>query len=146
MNTWLREHLDSVVLASVILLCGISILSIYSATFDMGGLSFFHRQMIFAGVGLVLMCIILLTPFRTIQILSYPLYGVSIVILGMILVAGKVVAGSKSWFGVGGFGLQPSELAKVTTILALAAYLSQRTVNLRRTKDILVTFSIVLIP
>ena len=146
MNTWLREHLDVYVLAAVFLLCCISVASIYSATFDMGGLAYFHRQMIFAGVGFLLMLCILLTPFRTLQILSYPLYGISIMILAMILVAGKVVAGSKSWFGVGGFGLQPSELTKVTTVLALAAYLSQRTVSLRRLKDIVVTFAIVLVP
>jgi rod shape determining protein RodA len=146
MKSWLSEHLDISIVVAVFVLCCISVASIYSATFDMGGLAFFHRQMIFAGIGFLLMLIILLTPFRTIQILSYPLYGISVVILAMILVAGKVVAGSKSWFGVGGFGLQPSELAKVTTILALAAYLSQRTVSLRRTKDLFITFAIVLVP
>ena len=43
-------------------------------------------------------------------------------------------------------GLQPSELGKVTTILALAAYLSRGNANLHRMSDIFMTFLIVLVP
>lgn len=146
MNNWLKEHVDVTVLFAVLILTGIGIASIYSATFDSGSLVFFYRQMIFAGIGLLLMIAISLMPFRTLQLLSYPLYLLSIAILILILVMGKAVAGSKSWFGFGGFGLQPSEIVKVTTILALAAYLSERHVSLRRMKDLLITFGIVLLP
>ncbi len=63
--------------------------------------------------------------FPDIQLLSYPLYGLSITVLLVVLVAGKVVVGSKSWFGIGGLGLQPSEMVKITTILLWAYYLSR---------------------
>src|SRR5437879_5226315 len=117
MKTWLKEHVDLPVLGIVLMLVGISIGSIYSATYDTGSLTFFHVHITFSCIGFLLMIVIAVMPFRTLQLLSYPLYGISVLMLAMILVAGKVVAGSKSWFGVGGFGLQPSELGKVTTIL-----------------------------
>src|SRR5258707_5389935 len=132
MKNWLKEHVDVPVLAVVLMLVGISVGSIYSATYDTGSLTYFHRQIVFACVGFLRMISVAVMPFRTLQMLSYPLYGISVIVLAMILIAGKVVAGSKSWFGVGGFGLQPSELGKVTTILALAAYLSRGNANLHR--------------
>jgi rod shape determining protein RodA len=57
------------------------------------------------------------------------------------------VAGSKSWFGVAkGFGGQPSEFAKVTTILALAAFLARRSISLSNPKHLILTIGIVALP
>jgi rod shape determining protein RodA len=146
METWFKEHIDYQTIVIVALLLLISIGSVYSATYDAGASVYFHRQLIWALIGLLLMFTVMLIPFRVLQFLSYPLYAVSVGILVIVLVMGKVVAGSKAWFGIGGFGLQPSEFVKVTTILALASYLSQRHVNLHRLGDVVVTFAIVLVP
>jgi rod shape determining protein RodA len=146
MDSWFKEHIDFQTIGIVVLLLLLSVASVYSATYDAGASVYFHRQMLWALIGLLLMFSIMLVPFRVVQFLSYPLYGASIVVLMVVLVMGKVVAGSKSWFGVGGLGLQPSEIVKVTTILALASYLSQRHVSLRRLGDVAVTFGIVLLP
>ncbi|HTK81041.1 MAG TPA: rod shape-determining protein RodA [Bacteroidota bacterium] len=146
MKNWLAEHIDFLVLFVVGCLLTIGIVSIYSATYDTGSRAFFHKQMIFAGIGAIFMIVIIAMPFRTLQLLSVALYGISIIMLAMVLIAGKIVAGSKSWFGIGGFGMQPSELVKITTILALASFLSQRNRNLRRFKDIALAFGIALIP
>lgn len=146
MSNWFEERVDFVMLFTVILLLLIGIASVYSATYDAGASIFFKRQILWACLGFLIMLVVMMVPFRTLQLLSYPAYGLSILILLVVLVAGKVVAGSKSWFGVGGLGLQPSEIVKVTTILALASYLSDRHVNLNRLKDITVTFGIVLLP
>ncbi|HEV8537553.1 MAG TPA: rod shape-determining protein RodA [Bacteroidota bacterium] len=146
MKSWLSEHIDLLVVFIVLGLLTMGIISIYSATYDTGSQVLFQRQLTYAGIGFLLMVAILVMPYRTLQLMSYPLYAVSMIMLILILIAGKVVAGSKSWFGIGGFGLQPSELAKVTTIMALAAYLSQRGVNLHHAKDVVVTFAIALLP
>jgi len=146
MDSWFKEHIDFATMGIVAALLLIGVASVYSATYDAEAAVFFHRQLIWAGIGFLLMLSIMLTPFRIVQLLSYPLYGASIVVLMTVLAIGKAVAGSKSWFGIGGLGLQPSEIVKVTTILALASYLSQRHVSLRRFQDILVAFAIVLIP
>jgi rod shape determining protein RodA len=146
MDNWFKEHVDYTSLGIVLALVVVGVTSVYSATFDAGASVFFQRQLLWAGIGIVLMIAVLLVPIRSVQFLSYPLYGLSIVILLVVLAAGKTVAGSKSWFGIGGLGLQPSEITKVTTILALATYLSQRHVNLHQLKHIAVTFAIVLLP
>jgi rod shape determining protein RodA len=120
--------------------------SIYSATYDAGASVVFYRQLAWAGIGFLLMLAIAVLPLRTLQLFSYIAYGLSIVLLVIVLFIGKTVAGSTSWFGFGGFGLQPSELVKVTTILALASYLSNRQVDLQRMKSIVRASAFVLIP
>ncbi len=141
-----KDTIDFTTIIIVVLLLIISVASVYSATYDAGAATYFNRQLLWAGTGLLLMFATMFIPFRTLQLLAYPLYAVSLLVLLFILAAGKVVAGSKSWFGVGGLGLQPSELVKVTTILALASYLSGKHVNLNRFKDLLTAVAIVLIP
>ncbi len=146
MDRWIKANIDYSIIAIVLSLVVIGVASVYSATYDVGAPIYFQRQLIWSGVGLLLMFTIMLIPIRTIQLVSYPLYVFSLLVLLAILAAGKVVAGSKSWFGVGGFGLQPSEIVKVTTILALASFLSNRQVNLNRFKDLLTASTIVLLP
>lgn len=146
MKAFLRDRLDPVVFLAVLLLVSVGIASVYSATYDAGASLYFNRQLMWAAAGLVLMVVIWLLPFRTLQLASYPLYAASLLLLAAVLVAGKTVAGTKSWFGIGGFGLQPSELVKVTTIMALAAYLSYRHLDRGKLSEIAATFGIVLLP
>jgi rod shape determining protein RodA len=146
MDSWFKENIDFRLIVAVVILLIIGITSVYSATYDAGASAFFNRQVAWAGIGFVIMIAIMFVPFRTLQLLSYPAYGLSIIFLIVVLIAGKIVAGSKSWFGVGGFGLQPSELVKITTVLALASYLSQRQITLRRFKHLAITFGLVLLP
>jgi len=146
MDTWFKDNVDLKTIAPTLLLLAIGITSVYSDTYDAGASMYFNRQLIWTGIGILLMLIIMVLPFRTLQLLSYPLYGFSILFLIVVLIAGKMVAGSKSWFGVAGFGLQPSEIVKVTTILALASYLSERHVNLNRFKHLSIILGFVLLP
>ena len=54
--------------------------------------------------------------------------------------------GAKSWLNLGAFGFQPSEFAKIGTILALAAFLSRRNTNIESFSDILMALVIGFIP
>lgn len=146
MESFFRDRIDPVILFTVTALTGLGVLSVYSATYDAGASLYFNRQVIWACAGFVLMLVVWLIPFRTLQLLSVPAYLLSIALLVAVLVAGKTVAGTKSWFGFGGFGLQPSEFVKVTTILALATYLSYRNLEHARFVEIAMTFGIVLLP
>lgn len=146
MESSIKEKMDPVVFGSVVLLVLTGIGSVYSATYDAGASLYFNRQVIWGVAGFVMMLVIWLLPFRTLQLASYPLYAVSILLLIAVLVAGKTVAGTKSWFGIGGFGLQPSEFVKVTTIMALASYLSYRHLERGKLSEIAATFGIVLLP
>lgn len=77
---------------------------------------------------------------------AYVIYGVFIGFLLLILIGGKEVAGSRSWIGIGGFGVQPSEFAKFATVLALAKYLENPNKNLKDIKTLAISFFIILIP
>ena len=52
-------------------------------------------------------------------------YGAQLLLCSLVLVIGKKVGGARSWFGIGGFGIQPSEFAKMGAALALAWYCSK---------------------
>ncbi|MFT5998548.1 MAG: rod shape determining protein RodA [Neolewinella sp.] len=56
---------------------------------------------------------------------SYPIYGITVVLLILVLVLGKEINNARSWFSLFGLTFQPSELAKFGTALAMAAFLSQ---------------------
>jgi len=146
MDNWFKENVDYLTLAATLFLVGMSAISVYSATYDAGASVVFYRQLMWIGIGLLAMMIIMFVPFRTIQQWSYPAYWISVAMLIAVLFLGKSVAGSKSWFGVKGFGLQPSEIVKMTTILALATYLSKGNVYLFRLKHILIAASFVILP
>lgn len=146
MENWLKEKIDFTTLGLTLVLVVVSLFSMYSATYDAGASMYFQRHALWVVIGLLLMISVALVPFRTLQLFSYPLYGLSVAFLVGVLVLGKTVAGSKSWFGVGTLGLQPAEFAKAATILALAAYLSQRHVNLQRFKDTTKALAFILVP
>ena len=142
----LKERIDFTTLGLVVLLIAIGLVSMYSATYDAGASLYFQRQMLWAAAGFLIMLSITLIPFRTLQLFSFPSYVASLVFLLGVLVLGKTVAGSRSWYGIGTMGLQPAEFAKPATLLALAAYLSQRQVNLHRLKDLAIALGIVALP
>ncbi len=80
------------------------------------------RQMIRFGAGLALMFFVALVDIRVWLNLAYPLYAVALILLGAVEVMGVVGMGAKRWVDLGPFQLQPSEIMKVTLIMALARY------------------------
>ena len=94
----------------------------------------YGKQLLFivAGVGLILL--VLLSDARLYELLSIPIYVITLALLGLVLVAGKEVGGNKSWLVLGGFTLQPSELAKFGTALVLSWYLAFKKVDLAHWK------------
>ena len=89
------------------------------------------RQLLFMGLSALLILIVLLSDTRLFEVLTVPIYLVTLALLLAVLVAGKEVGGNKSWLEIGGFGLQPSEFAKMGAALMCARMLSQRGVDLR---------------
>lgn len=73
-------------------------------------------------------------------------YAAGMVLLLLVVVFGREVKGATSWFYIGGFSFQPSEFAKVVTIINLAAYLGLASVNFKNTRHILIALGIALFP
>lgn len=146
-KNFLRD-LDYFLLIPTLLLCGIGLLSIYSATFrGDGDLQFnFTKQLIHFGIGLVLMFAVILIPIRLIDGAAISLYVIVILLLILVLAAGSVRYGAQRWFALGPFSLQPSEIAKIATIICIARMLALSRVNPTHIANIIVTFALTLVP
>lgn len=90
----------------------------------------YGKQLLFIGAGAALILVVLLSDARLYELLSIPIYIVTLGLLALVLVAGKEVGGNKSWLVLGGFTLQPSELAKFGTALVLSRYLAFKNVDI----------------
>jgi rod shape determining protein RodA len=106
----------------------------------------YGKQALWAGICSVLAVFILLTDSKFFTATANLLYGVGIVLCLAALVIGSEVKGSKSWLVLGGFRLQPSELCKVFTCLALAKYISRQETDFSRTKSQVIGAAISLLP
>jgi rod shape determining protein RodA len=146
MNSFFKEYFDRVIFFSVLSLAGIGLLSIYSATFDAYEGRDFFRQLMWVGVGFVSMMTMMLLPLRWLQRNALRIFFASLSLLLLVLVVGKRVYGSQSWLGFAGLGIQPSEFVKISTMLALASFLSQSDVKATDLKDLVKTSAIVALP
>ena len=101
-----------------------------------------YRQFIWVGIGIVGAWITFHISPRLLEWLAPALYGFSLALLVLVLVVGTgagTAESSHSWLSVGGHQIgQPSELAKVATVLMLARYLSSRREPPRFLRDLLV--------
>ena len=117
------EGIDLVLLFITLGILTAGLLAIFSATYT-SGTDYFSKQLTFALFGILIMLVVSYIPPRIISRFSYYFYFIALILLVLVLFFGKKISGSKSWFSVGGFGIQPSEFAKIATILAISNFLS----------------------
>jgi rod shape determining protein RodA len=104
------------------------------------------KQFLWIITSILIIIVIMTIDFRFYDSFAYIIYGFIIFLLLLVLVAGTKVAGSTSWFSIGGFRIQPSEFAKFAVALALAKYMSTVGYKLTNFTNILVTACIIGIP
>ena len=146
MLSYLKEYFDFRAFFICVTLVVIGLMLIYSATFDINNAANFYRQALWAGIGFIVMLVTAFIPLRTIQRLSFMFYFTTLAILVVILAIGSTIKGSKSWFGIGGIGGQPSEFAKIATVLAFASYLSRTDVSISEIKHLVIALCIFVVP
>jgi rod shape determining protein RodA len=123
------RHLDLVLLGCIVAVSALGCLMIFSATrgrdpadFDT---SYLFKQILFVGVGLVVMVAVAAVDYRRYRELVPIAYGAILVLLLMVITGlGSERKGSQAWFQLGPFQLQPSELAKIVVIVALASVIA----------------------
>ncbi|MGB5429790.1 rod shape-determining protein RodA [Eudoraea sp.] len=146
------KRIDWLTVLFYLLLVGIGWINIYSSTFSGNNFSVFDfsqlygKQLIFIGLSLISILVILALEASFYERFSSVLYIISMVLLLGLFVFGKTIAGATSWYNLGFFNFQPSELAKVATALALAKYLSDIQTDIKNRKDQYYSFLIILIP
>lgn len=143
-------NFDWTLLLIVLAICAVGLLNIYSAgqsPLSAKGSSLYVKQSLWFLLGLVFMGLSLSMDYRSVISYGYVLYGVSLLMLPLVFVAGDVTRGTQRWLALGGFGFQPSEVMKLTVILALTKYFtwheSEEKYGLR---DLAVPFLLVFVP
>lgn len=118
------QNFDWTLFALVMCICAIGVVNIYSTGFSLGENSsqLYLKQIQWIMLGLVLMVVAFLIDYRAIAQAAYIIYAISIVSLVYVALLGHTANGAQRWISFGFVLFQPSELMKITMIIALARY------------------------
>jgi rod shape determining protein RodA len=141
---------DISVVAALLAIALLGILTLYSAmqgSAPQGGMPPHQKQLIWWGLGLMGILIVILIDYRHMEHYAYAIYAFSLLLLVYVLVVGRSISGAKRWIELGPLSFQPSELIKITMILALAKYFHHRAKQGRYNLfELVVPFLIFLVP
>jgi cell division protein FtsW len=144
---------DFLLLILTLLLVGFGLVMVFSASSSMtvvsdkfgnDALYFTKKQLIWAGLGTLIMLIVMNIPYYKFKIWFMPFLFLTILLLIGVLIFGERINGARSWFGIGGFGIQPTEFAKLAIILYLAAIIAKKDEKFREFKRGLLPIMIVI--
>lgn len=151
-NQSVTNNIDwiTVLLYSVLVIAGW--MTIYSASlpdettsiFDIGQI--YGKQILFIVFSIPLIMVVLTVDAKIYDKYAFIFYGIGILLLAGLFVAGKTIKGQTNWYSFGGFSLQPSEFAKIATSLVLSKFLSDVQINLKNTNHQLIAFAIICFP
>ena len=145
-------NVDWVILVLYFIMIFFGWLSIYasssgeevSSIFDLS--QRYGKQLLWIGLSVILIIVVLLIDAKFFSAFAFIFYAVMIIILIGVLFFGKTVAGSKSWFQIGSFGMQPAEFAKFTTALAIAKFLSMTNIDMRNIRTSVISIILIGLP
>ncbi len=127
------RHLDPTLIVFALLLFGFGALMVYSATFaqleaeTQPARFYLDRQLMFGVAGVIGMTVLALFGYRKLKAWAWLAWSVAVLLLIAVLSPlGTTVAGAQRWIQLGVFQVQPSELAKIAAIIAIAAVLAER--------------------
>lgn len=152
-NAELTRNIDTLTLLLYIGCVLMGWLNVYAAVYSPEDqTSIFHlstnagKQLMWIGTSVLLIIAVLVIDHKFYDTFAFVFYLVMIGMLLLVLVAGANIKGSRSWFKIGSFLLQPAEFTKMATSLALAKYLDQPGINLTKRKDLLWVGGIIGLP
>ncbi|MEG1506690.1 MAG: putative lipid II flippase FtsW, partial [Bacilli bacterium] len=127
-----NKKFDKLLFASVIIISIFGIIMIYSASSVWAeyrfhdAFKFVKAQSFFFIIGVIVMLILSKIDYKIYEKKANLILLVCFLLLGLVLIPGigSIRNGSRSWFGIGGLGIQPSEFAKIGLIIYVAKYLS----------------------
>ncbi len=146
------QGIDWVMIIIYLLLVFMGWINIYAAVYDQDHANIFDfsqrygKQLIWISAGLLLAFIIILIDPKFFNQFAFLIYGAALLTLLFVLGFGQEVAGSKSWFVIGSFKIQPAEFVKFATALALAHYLGNLGVKVDNLKATFYSSLIILTP
>lgn len=129
LNRNLLTQFDYMLFGACLCLALLGALGVYSADIQSGGGSYYVRQLIWVGLGVVVCLILSTIDYHLFSDHAFLIYGFALILLLAILFFGTEVNGSRSWIYLGGIGFQPSEFVKIVIILVMACFLAERSEN-----------------
>lgn len=142
---------DWLLILLYVTIVGLGFLNLYSSDFKAENtISFFSntygRQLIWIGASILIAFFIMMVDTIAFPMFSYIIYIAVIGILFFVLIIGAATHGAKSWIVIGNFKIQPSELAKFATALALSKFISSNGFKIRNFTNIIITIGIIFAP
>lgn len=133
-----RVHVDWYTFVPAIL---ISLAGLVTMNSFFGENQLFFRQSIWLLISVSVFFIVTTIDWRFLRRtrVLIPIFVATLLVLIILLLAGKVIRGSQSWFQLGAFAFQPSDLAKLVIVLMLAKYFSRRHIEIKNLRHILVS-------
>jgi len=142
----LLANFDWRLLALVIVTAAIGVVLVFSATHKTAQPYLYLTQLLWVGIGLGFLLLILFFDYHFLAQISKYIYGISLLMLIYPLLFGSEVSGARRWIRWGGFSLQPSEVAKIATLLLLAYYYAEMERVVLRFRDVLIPGLIAALP
>jgi len=151
-NTSIFSNIDWITVLIWLAMLGLGWANVYSAVYDEDHPAIldmsqkYGKQLLWISGAVVIAFILLIIDAEFHPTFSWIIYGVSMVSLVAVMFFGREVAGSKSWFRFGDFGIQPAEFAKFAACLALAKYLSDINTKMADMRTRVIACGIFLLP
>ena len=124
----LIKNFDWITLLVIVVLTLIGILTIYSSTRPLAGMSghadFFVKQIVWLLLSIIVLFIVTSFDYIWLYRLSYILYGIGLFLLVVVLIMGKTTMGAQRWINIGFFSFQPSEFFRIIFVIAFSSYLA----------------------
>lgn len=146
-SVFFRFDYKQIIPMIILLLFGVFF--VYGIGQQVGGVGaeiYWKRQIQWAAIGLVIWLVLALFDYRKYGVISLFLWPVSVALLGIVLKFGVDRFGAKRWFSLFGFSIQPSEIAKLCTIVFLAWLLSRKDIDVNKIKWFFLSILILAVP
>lgn len=123
-----KSGVDRILLVMILILICFGSVMVFSASYADADARygdsyyFIKRQIIFVCVGFAFMLVAMNVPYKAFKFFTVPAYLATLGLLLVVLVMGVVGGGAQRWISIGGFTIQPSEIAKLTLVMMLAWY------------------------
>lgn len=108
--------------------------------------SSYGKQLLWIAFAIIIAIMLIIIDAKFYLIFPYPVYGIVVFMLIMVLLVGAEIKGARSWFRIGALQLQPSEFAKFATCLALAKFLTMYNHKIHDIKNLLIIGAIIFVP
>jgi rod shape determining protein RodA len=141
--TFLAGHIDSFLLTSVLVLLGVGLMTLFSASEQ--NTARVTGQLANVGVAFAVMWIAANIPPHILKNFAVPAYAIGIMLLVAVDLVGEIVNGAQRWLNLGVTRVQPSELMKIAVPLMLAWYFDRYEATLR-VKHFVVAALLLLVP